>query len=67
MISEKTQERDRPLGIDYRCLDIRTALPEINRQFDVVTMCEILEHLEQPEALWWTLPWRCSRAAEDSF
>ncbi len=50
MISENT-ERDRPLGIDYRCLDVRTALPEINCQFDVVTMCEILEHLEQPETL----------------
>jgi 2-polyprenyl-3-methyl-5-hydroxy-6-metoxy-1,4-benzoquinol methylase len=50
MISEN-EVRDRSLGIEYRCLDIRTALGAIDRQFDVVTMCEILEHLEQPEAL----------------
>ncbi|MGA2656603.1 MAG: class I SAM-dependent methyltransferase [Verrucomicrobiota bacterium] len=50
MISEN-EVRDRSLEIEYRCLDIRTALGAIDRQFDVVTMCEILEHLEQPEAL----------------
>lgn len=45
------QERDRSLGVHYRHLDIRHALPTLGRQFDVVCMCEILEHLEQPESV----------------
>jgi 2-polyprenyl-3-methyl-5-hydroxy-6-metoxy-1,4-benzoquinol methylase len=44
-------ERDRALGVDYRCLDIRSALGTLDRPFDVVTMCEILEHLEHPQAV----------------
>ena len=47
----KNQERDRALGIVYQCLDIRTALRSLGKQFDVVCMCEILEHLEEPEAV----------------
>jgi 2-polyprenyl-3-methyl-5-hydroxy-6-metoxy-1,4-benzoquinol methylase len=47
----RNQERDRRLEIEYQCLDIRTSLGVINRKFDVVCMCEILEHLEQPEAV----------------
>lgn len=43
------QERDRALGVRYRCLDIREALPTLRRKFDVVCMCEILEHLDHPE------------------
>lgn len=46
---DRNQERDRALGVEYRCLDVRSALGEIGRQFDIVTMCEILEHLEEPE------------------
>jgi len=46
---ERNQERDRSLGVEYRCLDIRNSLKALDRQFDVVCMCEILEHLEQPE------------------
>lgn len=47
----RNREHDAALGIDYRCLDIRTGLGTIQRQFDVVCMCEILEHLEEPEAV----------------
>ncbi|HTL56546.1 MAG TPA: class I SAM-dependent methyltransferase [Candidatus Limnocylindrales bacterium] len=45
----RNRERDEPLGIDYRCVDIRSALSGIGGQFDVVAMCEILEHLDEPE------------------
>lgn len=45
----QNQKRDRSLGIDYRCLDLRHSLGSINGRFDVVSMCEILEHLEEPE------------------
>ena len=46
---EHNRQRDQELGIDYRHLDIRTALPDLPTHYDVVTMCEILEHLEEPE------------------
>jgi len=46
---EQNTKRDAGLGIDYRCLDIRNSLSSLNRQFDVVMMCEILEHLDEPE------------------
>ncbi len=47
----RNAERDRSLGIEYRCLDIRTSLVALPGPFDVVCMCEILEHLEEPEAV----------------
>jgi len=47
----QNQERDRGLGIEYRCVDIRSSLASIGARFDVVMMCEILEHLEEPEAV----------------
>jgi len=47
----QNQQRDQALGVEYRCVDIRTALGAIDRRFDVVSMCEILEHLEDPEAV----------------
>ena len=47
----QNEARDRSLGIEYRCLDIRTELGSIDRQFDVVTLCEILEHLDEPETV----------------
>jgi 2-polyprenyl-3-methyl-5-hydroxy-6-metoxy-1,4-benzoquinol methylase len=47
----RNEQRDRSLGIEYRCVDIRTALGTVPGQFDVVTMCEILEHLEEPAAV----------------
>jgi 2-polyprenyl-3-methyl-5-hydroxy-6-metoxy-1,4-benzoquinol methylase len=50
-IIRQNQERDRSLQIEYRCVDIRHALPSVGGEFDVVTMCEILEHLEEPEAV----------------
>jgi 2-polyprenyl-3-methyl-5-hydroxy-6-metoxy-1,4-benzoquinol methylase len=50
MISEN-RKRDRALGIEYVCVDIRDSLASIDREFDVVAMCEILEHLEEPEAV----------------
>jgi 2-polyprenyl-3-methyl-5-hydroxy-6-metoxy-1,4-benzoquinol methylase len=43
------EARDKPLGIEYRCLDIRTRLSSLDRIYDVVMMCEILEHLEEPD------------------
>ncbi len=45
----QNQKRDQSLGIEYRCLDLRHSLDAIGHQFDVVSMCEILEHLEEPE------------------
>ena len=45
------QARDRDLQVEYRCLDIRQELRSLGELYDVVTMCEILEHLEQPEAV----------------
>lgn len=47
----QNQIRDQALDIEYRCLDIRTSLGSIRRLFQVVILCEILEHLEQPEAV----------------
>ena len=41
--------RDRDLGIDYRRVDIRTGLDELGGGFDVVTLCEVIEHLDEPE------------------
>ncbi len=45
------QKHDQALGIEYRCLDLRHSLAAVRREFDVVTMCEILEHLEEPQAV----------------
>lgn len=45
----RNQSRDHGLGVHYRCLDIRNSLGLLPDQYDVVTMCEILEHLEEPE------------------
>jgi SAM-dependent methyltransferase len=39
------------LLIEYRCVDIRKDLSSIDQRFDVVTMCEVLEHLEEPETV----------------
>ncbi|HWQ93427.1 MAG TPA: class I SAM-dependent methyltransferase [Clostridia bacterium] len=43
------QLRDASLGVQYQCLDIRDSLASLDEQFDVIAMCEILEHLERPE------------------
>ncbi len=43
------RERDRDLGIEYRCADIRTGLASLDGRFDVACLCEILEHLDDPE------------------
>lgn len=43
--------RDRELGVVYQTADICTGLPSLGGGFDVVTMCEILEHLDEPEAV----------------
>jgi 2-polyprenyl-3-methyl-5-hydroxy-6-metoxy-1,4-benzoquinol methylase len=48
---ERNAERDRALAIDYRHLDIRTSLHSLNQLFDVVIMCEILEHLDDPATI----------------
>ena len=46
---EKNRELDHLLGVEYVCLDIGNSLSSIKREFDVITMCEILEHLDEPE------------------
>jgi len=46
----RNQQRDQSLGIEYRCADVRTSLAVNGCLFDVVLMCEFLEHLEQPES-----------------
>lgn len=50
MIARNT-ERDRALGIEYACLDIRTSLSTLRSPFDVIAMCEIIEHLDNPESV----------------
>ena len=47
---QQNKRRDADLGIGYRCVDIRNSLRSLGQEFDVVTMCEIIEHLEAPEA-----------------
>jgi 2-polyprenyl-3-methyl-5-hydroxy-6-metoxy-1,4-benzoquinol methylase len=48
---EQIRARDRSLGIDYRVLDVRRELRTLEERFNVVTMCEILEHLDDPQAV----------------
>jgi len=48
---QRCRERDRALGVEYGCVDIRRDLLTLGRQFDVVCMCEILEHLDEPERI----------------
>ncbi len=48
---QQNRVRDQGLGVEYRGVDIRHSLRAIGGSFDVVTMCEILEHLEEPEAV----------------
>jgi 2-polyprenyl-3-methyl-5-hydroxy-6-metoxy-1,4-benzoquinol methylase len=50
-VISRNQERDQGLGIRYRHLDIRTSLDVLGEEFDVITMCEIIEHLDSPEAV----------------
>ena len=50
--AEYTIARNRELdggAVEYVCLDVRTELSSLAAEFDVVTMCEILEHLDEPE------------------
>ena len=46
---QQNRARDVSLGVEYRCVDIRDSLGSVEGKFDVVIMCEILEHLETPE------------------
>ena len=46
---ERNRDRDRGLPIEYVRLDVRSELPTLEGAFDAVTMCEILEHLTEPE------------------
>ena len=48
---QRNRERDQALAIEYRCVDIRNGLRSLPGPFDVVLMCEVLEHLENPEAV----------------
>lgn len=45
----RNAERDAELGVEYLCLDVRSDLGRLESRFDVVTMCEILEHLDDPD------------------
>ena len=50
--SEYTIARNREAdagAVEYVCLDVRSSLRSLRGGFDVVTMCEILEHLDEPE------------------
>lgn len=47
----RNQARDADLGIAYRCLDIRSSLPTLDGPYDAITICEVLEHLDEPERL----------------
>ncbi len=47
----RCRDRDAGLGIDYRVLDIRNELPTLEPSYDVVCMCEIVEHLDEPESV----------------
>jgi 2-polyprenyl-3-methyl-5-hydroxy-6-metoxy-1,4-benzoquinol methylase len=47
----RNAERDKSLGIEYRCIDVRSSLPSLDKQFDAVSLCEILEHLDDPAAV----------------
>jgi 2-polyprenyl-3-methyl-5-hydroxy-6-metoxy-1,4-benzoquinol methylase len=40
--------RDKTLNIEYRCIDIRGSMASAGAVFDVITMCEIIEHLDDP-------------------
>jgi 2-polyprenyl-3-methyl-5-hydroxy-6-metoxy-1,4-benzoquinol methylase len=46
---ERNRRRDAGLPIEYVQVDVRTGLPALDGGFDVVTMCEIVEHLAEPE------------------
>jgi 2-polyprenyl-3-methyl-5-hydroxy-6-metoxy-1,4-benzoquinol methylase len=48
-VISRNQERDAALGVQYQCVDIRNSLDTLESGYDVVMMCEILEHLEEPE------------------
>ena len=44
----RNTERDERLGVEYLCMDLRTSLASLPCQFDAITMCEIIEHLDDP-------------------
>jgi 2-polyprenyl-6-hydroxyphenyl methylase/3-demethylubiquinone-9 3-methyltransferase len=46
---ERNREKDREQGVSYEVVDIRNSLASLPGHFDVVIMCEILEHLDEPE------------------
>jgi 2-polyprenyl-3-methyl-5-hydroxy-6-metoxy-1,4-benzoquinol methylase len=48
-VLERNRARDRDLPIEYVLLDVRTELRSLGHEFDAVFMCEVLEHLEEPE------------------
>lgn len=44
----RNQRTDQSLGNEYACLDVQRSLPSLARQFDIVIMMEIIEHLDDP-------------------
>lgn len=46
---EQNQRADEHPENSYLCLDVQTELPSLNQQYDVITMAEIIEHLDDAE------------------
>jgi len=47
----RNMEFDHDLGVEYRCLDIHSGFASLPQEFDVITMCEIIEHLNEPAGI----------------
>lgn len=45
---ENNRATEPELGVEYAVVDIRTALPSLPRDWDVISMCEVIEHLDEP-------------------
>jgi 2-polyprenyl-3-methyl-5-hydroxy-6-metoxy-1,4-benzoquinol methylase len=46
---ERNRTRDANLGIAYECIDLQGHLSKLQPSFDVITICEVIEHLDEPE------------------
>lgn len=48
-VVERNERVDADMGITYLCRDLRSELGSLDGGYDVVSLCEVLEHLEEPE------------------